>query len=77
MLENIILEIIVFMVETYGIGNSMSGNIVSEIIVFIIETLKIQIDLNLEHVMFNDIIVYDISKVITQIVSIINEFLEI
>ena len=42
----------------------MSEIIVPEIIVFIIKTFLIQIDLNLEHVMFNGIIVYDISKVI-------------
>ena len=38
---------------------------ISKIIVFIIETFVIQIDLNLEHIMFNDIIVYNILKVIT------------
>ena len=50
---------------------------VSEIIVFMIKTFIIQIDLNLEHIMFNDIIVYDISKVITQIVFVADEFSEI
>ena len=64
MFENTIFEIIVFMIETYEIENSMSRNIVPEIIIFMIETFEIQIDLNLEHVMFNNIIVYDISKMI-------------
>ena len=49
----------------------------SKIIVFMIETFVIQIDLNLEHVMFNDIIVYNISKMITQIVFLIEKFLKI
>ena len=62
--ENIVFEIIVFMVETYEIENFVSGNIIPKIIVFIIETLEIQIDLNLKHIMFNNIIVYDIPKII-------------
>ena len=36
-----------------------------KIIIFITKTFVTQIDLNLEHIMFNDIIVYNISKVIT------------
>ena len=62
--ENIIFEIIIFMIKTYGIENFVFENIVFEIIIFIIKTFKIQIDLNLEHVMFNNIIIYDISKMI-------------
>ena len=42
-----------------------------------IKMFVILIDINLEHIMFNDIIVYDISKVIIQIVFIVDEFLEI
>ena len=49
----------------------------SEIIVFMTETFVTQIDLNLEHIMFNDIIVYNISKVITQIAFVTDEFSEI
>ena len=55
----------------------MSEIIVSEITVFMIKTSLIQIDLNLEHIMFNGIIVYNISKMITQIAFVINEFFEI
>ena len=58
-------------------GNLMLGIIVFEIIIFMIETFEIQIDLSLEHIMSNNIIVYDISKMITQIVSVIDEFLKI
>ena len=55
----------------------MSEIIVSEIIVFMTETFVTQIDLNLEHIMFNDIIVYNISKVRTQIAFVTDEFFEI
>ena len=57
--------------------NAILEIIVFEIIVFMIRTFVIQIDLNLEHIMFNDIIVYNISKVITQIVFVTDEFPEI
>ena len=50
---------------------------ISEIIVFMTETSVTQIDLNLEHIIFNDIIVYDISKIITQIAFVVDEFFEI
>ena len=43
--------------------NAISEIIVFEIIVFMTKTFVTQIDLNLEYIMFNDIIVYDISKV--------------
>ena len=77
--EIIISEITVSMIETFGIQkpmlrNSVPGIIISKIIVFMTETLEIQIDLNLEHIMSNNIIVYDISKMIIQIISIIDEF---
>ena len=55
----------------------MSEITVFEIIVFIIKTFLIQIDLNLEHIMFNDIIVYNIPKVVIQIAFVIDEFFEI
>ena len=42
-------------------------------LIFMIETFKTQIDLNLEHITFNNIIVYNTLKVVTQIVSIINK----
>ena len=42
----------------------MSEIIISEIIVFMIKTFAIQIDLNLKHITFNDIIVYNILKMI-------------
>ena len=75
--ENTILKIIIFIIKTYEIENFMSENIIFKIIIFIIKTFKIQIDLNFKHVMFNDIIVYNISKMIIQIVSIIDEFFKI
>ena len=75
--ENTISEIIIFIIKTYKIENFMSENIVFKIIIFIIKTFKIQIDLNLEHVMFNNIIIYNISKIITQIISIIKFFFKI
>ena len=49
----------------------------SEIIISITETFVIQIDLNLEHVISNDIIVYDISKVVIQIAFVADEFFKI
>ena len=48
-----------------------------EIIVFITKTFVTQIDSNLEHIIFNDIIVYDISEVTNQIAFVIDEFFEI
>ena len=48
-----------------------------KIIVFMTETFVTQIDSNLEHIMLNDIIIYDISKIINQIVFVIDEFFEI
>ena len=42
-----------------------------------LKTFIIQIDLDLEHIMFNDIIIYDTSKVIIQITFVIDEFSEI
>ena len=62
--------------------NSMLGIIISEIIVFkiivfMIETFEIQIDLNLKYVIYNDIIICNISKMIIQIISIIDEFFKI
>ena len=57
--------------------NAILEIIVFEIIVFITKTFIIQIDLNLEHIMFNNIIVYDTSKVITQIVFVTDEFFKI
>ena len=43
----------------------------------ILKTFVIQIDLNLEHIIFNDIIIYNTLKVITQIVFVIDEFFKI
>ena len=57
--------------------NAVPETIVSEITVFMTETSVTQIDLNLEHIMFNGIIIYDISEVTTQITSVIDEFSEI
>ena len=63
--ENLILEIIVFKI------------IIFEITVFMTETLEIQIDLNLKHIMSNNIIIYNIPEMTIQIISIIDEFLKI
>ena len=57
--------------------NAILDIIVSEIIIFIIKMFIIQIDLNLEHIIFNDIIIYNTPKVINQIIFVIDEFLEI
>ena len=57
--------------------NSIFETIIFKIIVFILEMFEIQIDLNLEHIMFNNITIYNISKVVIQIVSIIDEFFKI
>ena len=57
--------------------NAVPEITVSKITVFMTETFVTQIDLNLEHIMFNDIIIYDISKVTTQIASVTDEFSEI
>ena len=55
----------------------MSEITVFKIIVFMIKTFLIQIDLNLEHIIFNDIIVYNTSKVVIQIVFVTDKFSEI
>ena len=57
--------------------NEIPETAIFEIIVFIIKTFVIQIDLNLEYIMLNDIIVYNTSKIIIQIIFVINEFSEI
>ena len=57
--------------------NAIPETIISEIIVFITKTFVIQIDLNLEHIMFNNIIVYDTPKITIQIIFVIDEFFKI
>ena len=42
-----------------------------------LKTFVTQIDLNLEYIIFNDIIIYDISKMIIQITFVTDEFSEI
>ena len=41
MLENTIFKIIIFIIKTYEIENSVFENIIFKIIIFIIETFKI------------------------------------
>ena len=47
------------------------------IIFIILKIIVFQIDLNLEYIIFNDIIIYNILKITIQIVLIINEFSKI
>ena len=73
----IIITIFIELTQKSMLENAIPKTIVSKIIIFMIKTFVIQIDLNLEHIIFNDIIIYDISKIIIQIVFVIDEFFEI